>query len=100
MDFAHLYLLYRNPISWLSGKNDDNEEILCIYRPSELTRTESISEHPQTKKTRRVRDWVLHFVAGPTPAMVRRAKAKDGLAKGGSYLAGNELAMMPPDTPQ
>ncbi|KAH0536781.1 hypothetical protein FGG08_006384 [Glutinoglossum americanum] len=100
MDPARLYLLYRNPVRSLSGEGDNKmEETPCIYHPSDLVGKEGIAEDPQTRKVRRVRDWVLHFVAGPAPAMARHTKGKDGLVKGGGYLAGDESAMMPPDTP-
>ncbi|KAI9858164.1 MAG: hypothetical protein M1813_007813 [Trichoglossum hirsutum] len=100
MDLARLYLLYRNPVRWDGDDDDGNEETLCIYHRSELMGRECASEHPQTRKVKRVRDWVLHFVAGPAHTILRReAPAKESGSKAGGWLAGNDSAMMPPDTP-
>ncbi|KAH0551022.1 hypothetical protein GP486_007619 [Trichoglossum hirsutum] len=107
MDLARLYLLYRNPAC--RGEDydsdiDDDDEIPCVYRLSELVGRECASDHPQTRKVKRVRDWVLHFVAGPAHPTVRQTRGreapteKSGLRARG-WSGGNDSAMMPPDTP-
>jgi len=103
MELARLYLLYRSPTSRFNS-GDHGEETLCIYRPSELLCKEGIPEDPQTRKVRKVRDWVIHFVAGPAPKIAQRGKGKEALTRARSIqsrwgIAGNDSAMMPPDTP-
>ncbi|KAI9770193.1 MAG: hypothetical protein M1839_003259 [Geoglossum umbratile] len=102
MELARLYLLYRNPASRFDG--DHGEETPCIYRPSELMWKEGTAEHLQTRKVRKVRDWVIHFVAAPVRGIAQRDSGKEGLmeregSKSRWGIAGINTAMMPPDTP-
>jgi hypothetical protein len=103
MELARLYLLYRSPTNQFSG-GDYGEETSCIYRPSELLCKEGFPEDPQTRKVRKVRDWVIHFVAGPAPEIAQQGKGKEAPTRARSTqlrwgIAGNHSAMMPPDTP-
>lgn len=81
-------LLYRNRI--------DRTDRAGCYSIEDLSGSEDSQMHPQVLKTKKVKDWVLHFVGG-APKMVRTATRKGkGKGKRTAEVAG--MGEMPPDT--